>query len=143
LLLLLLCLFVVCVLFVYIVRLRCFSSSHRSILGPFPSTQDGNPGFVSERTGQPANLFHVVFDDDPNHPYASQLLDTQDMEEYEVLDCLLPSSSSSTETATADVDGRDAAATTTATGSGGGASRGGGGGASRVAEPSKKKRRRS
>jgi hypothetical protein len=32
----------------------------------------------------------VEFEDDPNHPYASQLLDAQDMEEYEIRDCLLP-----------------------------------------------------
>ncbi|KAL3904198.1 MAG: hypothetical protein SGILL_010158 [Bacillariaceae sp.] len=48
--------------------------------------QDGNPGFISETTGKPANLFHVVFDDQPNHPYASHLLDIQDFEEYEIQD---------------------------------------------------------
>ena len=49
----------------------------------------GEPGFVSERTGKPARLFHVVFEDDPHHPYASFLVQAQDIEEYELLECLL------------------------------------------------------
>jgi len=52
--------------------------------------KNGDPGFVSEKTGEPAELFNVKFDDDPNHPYANHLLDEQDLEEYELLDCLLP-----------------------------------------------------
>jgi hypothetical protein len=48
--------------------------------------KDGNPGFISESTGKPANLFHVVFEDEPSHPYATHLLDTQDFEEYEIRD---------------------------------------------------------
>lgn len=35
--------------------------------------KNGEPGFVSE-SGKPANLFHVEFDDDPNHPYGEYLL---------------------------------------------------------------------
>jgi len=49
----------------------------------------GEPGFVSERTNQPARLYHVVFEDDPHHPYASHLVQSQDLEEYELLECLL------------------------------------------------------
>jgi hypothetical protein len=48
--------------------------------------QQGNPGFVSEKTGQPANLFRIKFSDDTSHPYAKFLLDVQDVEEYEILD---------------------------------------------------------
>lgn len=47
--------------------------------------KDGNPGFISESTGQPADLFHVVFPDQPHHQYASFLLNSQDLEEHEVL----------------------------------------------------------
>lgn len=49
----------------------------------------GEPGFVSEKTGAPAALFHVVFPDEPNHPYSSMLVQSQDLEEYELLECLL------------------------------------------------------
>lgn len=49
----------------------------------------GEPGFVSEKTGAPAALFHVVFDDEPNHPYSSMLVQSQDLEEYELLECVL------------------------------------------------------
>lgn len=51
--------------------------------------KDGNPGFVSEATGKPANLFHVVFPDQPHHLYASFLLSSQDLEEHEVVANLL------------------------------------------------------
>lgn len=51
---------------------------------------NGEPGFVSERTDKPANLFCVVFDDAPSHPYASLLTQSQDLEEYELEMCLLP-----------------------------------------------------
>jgi len=50
----------------------------------------GEPGFVSERTGEPARLYHVAFEDEPHHPYASLLIQEQDFEEYELLECLLP-----------------------------------------------------
>ena len=53
--------------------------------------KEGNPGFVDE-TGKPANLFHVVFKDDPNHPYPQHLLASQDLEEHEVRDCLVEAS---------------------------------------------------
>ena len=46
--------------------------------------KDGNPGFISEATGKPADLFHVVFPDQPHHLYASFLLNSQDLEEHEV-----------------------------------------------------------
>jgi hypothetical protein len=52
--------------------------------------QNGNPGFISESTGKPTNLFHVIFEDQPSHPYASILLDTQDFEEYEISDKVIP-----------------------------------------------------
>jgi hypothetical protein len=52
--------------------------------------KNGEPGFVSEKSGKPANLFEVVFDDEPSHPYAPLLLDRQDMEQWEVEDWLLP-----------------------------------------------------
>jgi len=51
---------------------------------------NGEPGFVSERTGNPANLFSVVFDDEPNHPYLSLLVQSQDLEEYELKRVFLP-----------------------------------------------------
>mmetsp|Transcript_20913 Transcript_20913/g.49302 ORF Transcript_20913/g.49302 Transcript_20913/m.49302 type:complete len:401 (+) Transcript_20913:420-1622(+) len=50
----------------------------------------GNPGFLSEKTGKPANLFHVVFEDNPGHPYAQYLLRNTDLEGYEISECLLP-----------------------------------------------------
>jgi len=45
---------------------------------------DGAPGFESIRTGNliQADLFHVVFDD-------SSILDYQDLEEYELMECLV------------------------------------------------------
>ena len=46
--------------------------------------KEGNPGFVSESTGEPADLFHVVFPDQPHHTYAAFLLAEQDLEGYEV-----------------------------------------------------------
>lgn len=52
--------------------------------------KEGNPGYVSEKTGKPAHLFHVVFDDNPGHPYAQYLIHNTDVEEYEILDALLP-----------------------------------------------------
>jgi hypothetical protein len=55
--------------------------------------QSGEPGFVSERTGKPTKLFHVAFDDDPSHPYASYLVQSQDLEEYELLECMVPEDS--------------------------------------------------
>ena len=62
--------------------------------------QEGNPGFISEKTGQPANLFHIKFADQPGHPYAKFLLDVQDAEEYEILDRgLLPEEETKKETA--------------------------------------------
>jgi hypothetical protein len=54
----------------------------------------GEPGFVSEKTGKPARLFHVVFQDNPHHPYANHLIQSQDLEEFELVDCLLPESES-------------------------------------------------
>lgn len=53
--------------------------------------QAGEPGFVSEKTGQPAKLFHVIFEDEPSlHPYGSYLVDFQDLEEFELEQCLIP-----------------------------------------------------
>ncbi|KAG7355740.1 hypothetical protein IV203_000426 [Nitzschia inconspicua] len=52
--------------------------------------KNGNPGFLSESTGEPANLFHVIFEDQPSHPYAGVLLETQDFEEYEIKDKVIP-----------------------------------------------------
>lgn len=49
----------------------------------------GEPGYVSEDTGKPANLFHAVFDDDPGNPYAKEMIDFQDMEEAEVRSMLV------------------------------------------------------
>jgi hypothetical protein len=51
--------------------------------------KQGEPGFVSEATGKPANLFHVDFPDQPHHPYAAHLVSGQDLEESEVLEGLL------------------------------------------------------
>ena len=63
-------------------NIRSFQCSH--------SLQEGNPGYVSDKTNKPANLYHVVFDDNPGHPYAQYLLHETDLEEYEILDKLLP-----------------------------------------------------
>ena len=49
----------------------------------------GEPGYVCGETGKPAALFHVVFEDDPSHPYAKQMIEFQDMEEYEVRNMLV------------------------------------------------------
>lgn len=46
--------------------------------------RNGEPGYLREDTGKPASLFHVQFDDDPGHPYGSELIEFQDMEESEV-----------------------------------------------------------
>lgn len=63
-----------------------------TIMGYIDATdvdKQGEPGFVSEATGQPANLFHVDFPDEPHHPYVAHLVDGQDLEESEVLEGLL------------------------------------------------------
>jgi len=62
----------------------------KGYIGETDVDQAGEPGFVSDRTGKPARLFHIFFDDEPHHPYASFLVQSQDLEEYEVMDCLLP-----------------------------------------------------
>ena len=54
--------------------------------------KEGNPGFVSEKTGKPAKLFHVSFPDEPHHQYASFLLESKDLEEHEIADNLLEES---------------------------------------------------
>jgi hypothetical protein len=56
--------------------------------------QSGEPGFVSEKTGKPAKLYHVAFDDEPSHPYASYLVQSQDLEEDELLECMVPEDNS-------------------------------------------------
>ena len=89
----------------WIGRQVCWSSDHRisgrrsvtveqvgTITGFIKATdvdKDGNPGFISELTGQPTDLFHVVFQDQPHHQYASFLLNSQDLEESEVIENLL------------------------------------------------------
>lgn len=63
-----------------------------TIIGYIDATdvdKEGNPGFVSEKTGKPAHLFNVEFPDEPNHPYASYLINVQDLEEHEVAEKLL------------------------------------------------------
>lgn len=50
----------------------------------------GEPGFVSERTGKPARLYHVTFEEVRHHQYANLLLDSVDLEEYELEQCLVP-----------------------------------------------------
>lgn len=52
--------------------------------------KNGNPGFFSEKNSKPDNLFHISFDDNPGHPYAQYLLNNVDLEEYELVDLLLP-----------------------------------------------------
>lgn len=49
----------------------------------------GEPGFISEKSGKPANLFHCVFDDEPSHPYFSLLVEAKDFEEFEVAEALI------------------------------------------------------
>jgi hypothetical protein len=49
----------------------------------------GEPGFVSESTGQPAKLFRVEFPDYPEHPHAAQLMHWADLEEQELRECLM------------------------------------------------------
>ena len=52
--------------------------------------KEGNPGFISEKTGNPAALFHVIFDEVKTFPqYHHCLLQSQDLEEYELLECLI------------------------------------------------------
>ena len=51
--------------------------------------KEGNPGFVSTITGEPAPLFHIVFPADPHHAYSSYLIDSQDVEEHELEGCLI------------------------------------------------------
>lgn len=51
--------------------------------------KEGQPGFVSE-TGEPARLYHVKFEEDPHHAYSSHLLSEQDLEEWELKECLIP-----------------------------------------------------
>lgn len=52
--------------------------------------RQGNPGYRLEATGEPAPLFHVEYEDDPNHPYPSQTLQSQDLDESELQDILVP-----------------------------------------------------
>ena len=53
--------------------------------------QAGQPGFISEKTGEPAHLFHVVFEDEAHlHRYAGHLVQSQDLEEFELQACLIP-----------------------------------------------------
>ncbi|KAL7578368.1 hypothetical protein ACA910_012770 [Epithemia clementina (nom. ined.)] len=50
----------------------------------------GEPGYV-DQSGKPAKLFHVVFDDEAHlHKYGSYLVESQDMEEFELEACLIP-----------------------------------------------------
>jgi len=52
--------------------------------------RQGQPGYVSEKTNEPAALFHVEFEECPGHAYPKYLLDFQDLEEEEIRDSLLP-----------------------------------------------------
>mmetsp|Transcript_22851 Transcript_22851/g.26047 ORF Transcript_22851/g.26047 Transcript_22851/m.26047 type:complete len:176 (+) Transcript_22851:184-711(+) len=53
--------------------------------------RQGHPGYISERTKQPAALFHVIFGELPGqHLYPKYLLAYQDMEESEVREILIP-----------------------------------------------------
>lgn len=49
----------------------------------------GQPGFISDTTGKPARLYHIKFKDDPRNPYSNYLLSEQDLEEAEILECLI------------------------------------------------------
>jgi hypothetical protein len=57
--------------------------------------KDGRPGFVSEKTGMPAKLYHVTFNVDPHHTYFCHLLTDQDLEEWELLENLISDSDGS------------------------------------------------
>ena len=61
----------------------------------------GNPGYRSEKTGEPAPLFHVDYDDDPNNPYPSLLMEFQDLEEFEIAEMLVDDNGNPTNEATA------------------------------------------
>lgn len=50
----------------------------------------GKPGFVSEKTGKPANLFHVKYEVDRYTAHADFQLEQQVLEESELLDIMLP-----------------------------------------------------
>jgi hypothetical protein len=52
--------------------------------------KDGQPGFVSDLTGKPAKLYHIRFNEDVKHVYFSHLLLEQDLEEWELLQNLIP-----------------------------------------------------
>lgn len=51
--------------------------------------KEGNPGFVSDQTGKPARLYHVKFEEDPHHAFSSHMLSEQDLEEWELKQCLI------------------------------------------------------
>eukprot|EP00542_Grammatophora_oceanica_P018281 CAMPEP_0194027272 /NCGR_PEP_ID=MMETSP0009_2-20130614/1446_1 /TAXON_ID=210454 /ORGANISM="Grammatophora oceanica, Strain CCMP 410" /LENGTH=319 /DNA_ID=CAMNT_0038666277 /DNA_START=105 /DNA_END=1064 /DNA_ORIENTATION=- len=46
----------------------------------------GEPAYICEAKDQPADLFHVVFEDQPRHQYAKYLLDSIDMELEEIVE---------------------------------------------------------
>jgi hypothetical protein len=52
--------------------------------------RQGNPGYRVEATGEPAPLFHVEYEDDPNHPYPSHTLQSQDLDASELQEILVP-----------------------------------------------------
>jgi hypothetical protein len=57
----------------------------------------GQPAYVSTRNNNlPSNLYHVTFPADPNNTYAYHLVESADMEESELLDCLIPEKVKST-----------------------------------------------
>jgi hypothetical protein len=51
--------------------------------------QAGQPGYRSETSGQPAELFHIAYEKDSNHPYPSYTITTEDLEHEEVVAMLV------------------------------------------------------
>ena len=78
---------------------------HFSSFFNFNRLKNGNPGFFSEKNGKPDNLFHISFEDNPGHPYAQYLLNNVDLEEYELVDLLLPQEEEKKTSAGGDIGG--------------------------------------
>lgn len=76
-------------------------SSRRTVIVEQPGTvvgwiaeddvnKKGRPGFISDKTGKPAKIFHVQYEVDKHTAHSDFQLTTQDLEEHELLDIILP-----------------------------------------------------
>jgi len=64
----------------------------RGYIDETDTDKNGNPGFFSTKMEKADHLFHIVFDTKHNssYPYSKHYLKCIDLEEYELLDFLLP-----------------------------------------------------